>query len=99
MYLTWMNAQTRISAKGQVVIPKAVRDRLRWAEGDELDVIETADGALLRRRQTSRKKITIQEFMARRPAYGGPPATLEEMDEAIDRARAERWAAKQARSR
>ncbi len=43
--------------------------------------------------------MTIDEFMALMPAYDGPPASLEEMNEAIDRARAERWAAKEARSK
>ncbi len=94
-----MTAHTKISAKGQVVIPKALRDRLQWAEGDELEVVEAAGGALLRRKEAPRKRITVQEFMDRMPPYEGPPATLEEMNEAIDRARTERWAAKEARSR
>lgn len=94
-----MNAQTKISARGQVVIPKSVRDRLRWLEGDELEVSETLDGVLLKRKDGGRKQISIQEFMAEMPPHEGPPATLEEMNEAIDQARTERWIAKEARSR
>ena len=89
-----MNAHTRLSAKGQIVIPKPVRDRLCWAEGADLELIETADGVLLRPVQPSRERITIEEFRRRMPRYEGPPATLEDMDAAIEAARAERWARK-----
>ncbi len=82
-----------------MIIPKAVRERLRWSEGDRLDVIETGDGLLLRRLLKPRETITIDQFLAERPPYEGRPATLEEMNEAINRAMAERWAAKEARSR
>lgn len=78
-----MNAQTRISAKGQVVIPKSVRDRLKWAEGEELEVVEAAGGVLLRRRSPPRERITIEEFQRRVPPHKGPPVTLEQMEEAI----------------
>jgi len=94
-----MNAQTKLSAKGQIVIPKSVRDRLRWSEGDQFDVIEVPGGILLRPRSAAGQSITIEQFLAERPAYDGPPATLEEMDEAIERARLERWTAKESRSR
>lgn len=35
-----MSVQTSLSAKGQIVIPKALRDRLRWAPGLRFDLIE-----------------------------------------------------------
>lgn len=94
-----MNAQTKLSAKGQVVIPKAVRDRLQWAEGEALEVVETAGGVLLRRKGAPREKISIEEFRRRMPIYEGPPATLEEMDAAIEAARIERWLHKERNSR
>lgn len=77
-----MNAQTKLSAKGQVVIPKAVRDRLQWAEGVDLEVVETAGGVLLRPKST-RPRISMDEFLASLPKHHGPPVTLEEMDQAI----------------
>lgn len=94
-----MNAQTKMSAKGQVVIPKAVRERLRWSKGADLEIVETAEGVLLRRRQPQRERISIEEFRRRMPKYDGPPASLEDMNEAIDRAMAERWARKERDSR
>jgi AbrB family looped-hinge helix DNA binding protein len=42
------SVKTRISTKGQVVLPKAIRDRRGWAPGAELIVEERPDGVLLR---------------------------------------------------
>jgi AbrB family looped-hinge helix DNA binding protein len=33
-----MKSATRLTSKGQVVIPKSVRERLRWSSGTELAV-------------------------------------------------------------
>ncbi len=86
-----MNAQTKMSAKGQVVIPKAVRDRLQWSEGEELEVIEAADGLLLRRKSGHRERISIEEFRRRVPPHKGVPVSLEEMEQAILREAAARF--------
>lgn len=93
-----MNAQTKLSAKGQVVIPKAVRDRLRWKEGASLDVVETGSGVLLRPSGAPRERITIEEFRNRHPPQPGPRLTLEQMDEAVLREAARRHAEKRRRS-
>ena len=39
---------TRLSSKGQIIIPKHVRDRHNWREGQEFDVVESAEGVVLR---------------------------------------------------
>jgi AbrB family looped-hinge helix DNA binding protein len=39
---------TKLSSKGQVVIPKSVRDIHRWKTGLEFMVIDTGDGLLLK---------------------------------------------------
>ena len=52
-----LSATTRVSTKGQVILPKALRDRRRWSAGTELTVEETAEGVLLRakpRREATR---------------------------------------------
>ncbi|HEY1942443.1 MAG TPA: AbrB/MazE/SpoVT family DNA-binding domain-containing protein [Roseiarcus sp.] len=41
-------ATTILSTKGQVILPKAVRDAKNWDVGRELIVEETDDGVLLR---------------------------------------------------
>jgi AbrB family looped-hinge helix DNA binding protein len=93
-----MKAQTKMSAKGQVVIPKAVRDRLQWKEGAALDVVETGSGVLLRPSGTERERITIEEFRRRHPPQPGPRLTLEQMNEAVLREAARRFAGKMRRS-
>lgn len=80
IYLTTMAAQTRLSAKGQVVIPKDVRDRLGWLQGNELEVVETGEGIILRKpRKTG---VSADQALARihaRRRHEGPPLPVEEL--------------------
>lgn len=91
-----MNAITRLSDKGQVVVPKAIRDLKGWAPELDLEVVDAGDGVLLRPRRRV-KTLTPSEAVARFEEiyqHQGPPVTLEEMDEAIAEEvarRAERW--------
>jgi AbrB family looped-hinge helix DNA binding protein len=39
---------TRLSSKGQVILPKAIRTSRAWKPGTEFTVEETAEGVLLR---------------------------------------------------
>jgi AbrB family looped-hinge helix DNA binding protein len=39
--------KTRVSTKGQVILPKAVRDKRNWPAGTELNIEETPEGVLL----------------------------------------------------
>jgi AbrB family looped-hinge helix DNA binding protein len=41
-----MRSATQLTSKGQVVIPKLVRERLRWTAGTRLAVEELADGTV-----------------------------------------------------
>jgi len=80
-----MNAQTRVSAKGQVVIPKDVRDKYHFVTGNVLDVIERPDGILLRRHE-QKPQGSFDDITARiraRIRYDGPPVTIAEMNETI----------------
>jgi AbrB family looped-hinge helix DNA binding protein len=86
-----MNAHTTLSEKGQVVIPKDVRDRLRLVPGDRLEVVERPDGVLLRKRASTKSGETFQQITARirsRIKYDGPAVSIEDMDRAIT----EMWA-------
>ncbi len=80
-----MNAQTIISGKGQVVIPKDIRDRLHLSPGDRLDVIERPDGVLLRRRPAGLKEPfdVVTARIRARVRYDGPPIPLEEMNASV----------------
>lgn len=85
-HLTGMNMQSRISSKGQVVIPKDIRDRLRLEPGTPLEIIETADSVTFRRASPVRK-LTFEEATARireRIKYTGPRYSDQEQREAID---------------
>ena len=41
-------ATTRLSTKGQIILPKNIRTSRAWAPGTEFTIEETADGILLR---------------------------------------------------
>lgn len=76
-----MTAQTRLSAKGQVVIPKDVRDRLGLTEGMVFDVIERGDEVVLKV-PNRRKTVSLEEAEARiRKIYQhkGPPIPIERL--------------------
>lgn len=77
-----MGARTRISEKGQVVVPKATRDRLGWAPGTELDIVESTDAIILRPRRPG-GQLTVEQGIARlRTLYRheGPPVPVEALN-------------------
>ncbi|TLS78417.1 AbrB/MazE/SpoVT family DNA-binding domain-containing protein [Mariprofundus erugo] len=74
----------RLSSKGQLIIPKHVREAHCWDAGQELEVIDMPEGVLLKA-----KKIfpaTSIADLEQLPAYSGPVKSLEEMDAAIRKA-------------
>jgi AbrB family looped-hinge helix DNA binding protein len=75
-------ATTTVSTKGQVILPKAVRQRRRWGPGTRLTVEDTPDGVLLRPAPVFPP--TRPEDVAGMLAYKGRPKTIEEMDAAIE---------------
>ena len=82
-----MMQHTKVSAKGQVVIPKDVRDRLKWTPGTELEVVHGAAGVMLRVKPVTIKKLPFDEAMAKLRAvvnYTGPVYSDEEANAAID---------------
>lgn len=75
-----MNMFTRVSGKGQVVLPKAMRDLKAWPAGTDLEVIDAGDGVLLRPRRA--KTLTVAQAVARFKQlyqHDGPPVSIEEM--------------------
>lgn len=72
---------TRLSSKGQAILPKSIRITPRWEPGVELSVEDVAEGVLLRPikfQQTTR----LEKVVSCIP-YNGPAKTMEEMDAAI----------------
>lgn len=75
------SATTTVSTKGQVILPKAIRQRRRWGPGTRLIVEETPDGVLLK--PAPLFPPTRPEDVYGMLKYSGPPKTIEEMDAAI----------------
>lgn len=73
---------TKLSAKGQIVLPKRVRDARGWAPGVEFVVENTDDGVLLRPKSAGKRgRVADAAGMLKRP--GRPAASLQDMDAAI----------------
>lgn len=72
---------TVVSTKGQVILPKAVRESQAWTPGTRLTVEETAEGVLLRAAPLFPP--TRMEDVFGMLKYDGPPKTLEEMEAGI----------------
>jgi AbrB family looped-hinge helix DNA binding protein len=73
--------ETTISSKGQVVLPKAMREKRRWKAGTKLTVEERPEGLLLKPLER-KKKFTIADWRGMLK-YKGPTRTIEEMNAAI----------------
>ena len=69
---------TTITSKGQVTIPKAIRDLLGLRPGDRLVFLATADGRVVVEPETVDVR-SLRGLLA----HEGPPVSLEEMDRAI----------------
>jgi len=97
-----MTEHAKLNAAGALELPRELLARRGWEAGLELEVEETAQGLLIRPAPTLAppdERIDYEEFRRRVPKHEGPPVSLEEMQEGIDRAMAERWARKEANSR
>ena len=79
---------TKLSSKGQVIIPKTLRSRYNWSTGQELSVIDTGDGILLK--PSHRFKKTELDQVAGILKYSGKPVSLDEMEAAIKKGVMER---------
>jgi AbrB family looped-hinge helix DNA binding protein len=86
-----MSAQTKISSKGQVVIPKDVRDRLNWPEGTQLKVVESGNSVTLSRLASPflpskpLPRTTTADILAG-PKWTGKPKPVDEISSLSDEA-------------
>jgi AbrB family looped-hinge helix DNA binding protein len=72
---------TTVSTKGQVILPKELRDRRHWPAGTQFVVEETKDGVLLK--PVRRFPPTRHEDVAGMLKYDGPPVSIEDMDAGV----------------
>ncbi|MCA9544582.1 MAG: AbrB/MazE/SpoVT family DNA-binding domain-containing protein [Myxococcales bacterium] len=71
-------ASTTLTSKGQVTLPKAVRDQLNLTAGDRFDVEVTSDG-VIQFRPVRRSLLSLVGLI--KPDIQG--VTLEDMEDAI----------------
>jgi AbrB family looped-hinge helix DNA binding protein len=79
---------TKLSSKGQVVLPKSVRDAHGWGPGTEFVIESTPDGVRLRAKVPFARTQLDQVFGSVR--YAGPAKGLDDMDAGIRSAVARR---------
>jgi AbrB family looped-hinge helix DNA binding protein len=72
---------TRLSTKGQIILPKNIRDSRAWGPGTEFTVEETKEGVLLRPARRF-PKTTLDEVVGFL-RYKGKAKTLAEMEAGI----------------
>lgn len=80
---------TKLSSKGQVIIPKSVRDARGWGPGTTFEIEETKEGLILREAKPFPRTEIDEVFGCLK--WHGPPKTIEEMNEAVGAEFAKRW--------
>jgi AbrB family looped-hinge helix DNA binding protein len=79
---------TRLSTKGQIILPKNIRESREWVPGTEFIVEETSEGVLLR--PAGRFPAVELDQVAGCLPYKGKAKTVAEMNAAISGAAARR---------
>ena len=74
---------TRLSSKGQIIIPQSIRDAHHWEPGLNFAVTEVNGGILLKPYKAF-KAINVDEVLGC-TGYKGKKKTLKEMEEGIAR--------------
>ena len=80
---------TRVSNQGQVIIPETMRKAYGWEFEQELIIIDTGDGILLKPK-TPFPETTLDE-VAGCLKYRGQTKSIDDMDEAICQGIEELW--------
>ncbi len=82
--------KTKVSTKGQIVLPKAIRDRRGWGAGMELVIEERPEGVLLRALAKKAEPTRVEDVFGSL----GPVdriVSIEEMNEAVLKEARDRW--------
>lgn len=83
---------TTLSTKGQMILPKAVRENRGWGPGARLLVEDLPEGVLITREPEApvRPPTTVEQVRGMLK-YDGPPISIEEMDRAVLEEAGRRW--------
>ncbi len=80
-----LTATTRLSSKGQMVMPASIRQARKWDVGTELTVEDTPAGVLIRSNDKARLfPPTRFEDVFGSLKYDGPSVSIEDMDKGIE---------------
>ena len=93
-------ARTRMSSKGQIVLPKAVRDAHGFGEGTEFEVIDGGKEIVLKpvEKPAAGRKLTVEEFLDGLPRLRLPVDITDDLiREAIDQEAKRKWDAENGR--
>lgn len=80
---------TKLSSKGQIIIPKWLRDAYRWETGLEFVVIDTGEGVLLKPSRPF-EPAALEDVAGSLP-YTGEPRSAEQMEDDLRRGIRETW--------
>ena len=83
-------ATTTLSTKGQVVIPRTLRDALAWTDGCTLAVEQHAHGVLLSAAKHHFKATSAQSVRGCMN-YKGPALSLDDIDKKLATSFVEKW--------
>ncbi len=72
---------TKLSSKGQIVLPSRIRSAHEWEAGMEFIVEDTPEGVLLRPADAFER--TRLEDVVGSAGYDGPAKTVEQMDAGV----------------
>lgn len=72
--------QSTLTSKGQITLPKALRDELHLKAGDKIDFERNDDGFYVLRANTL-SVASLKGIL--KDKYKGPPKSIEEIEEAI----------------
>jgi AbrB family looped-hinge helix DNA binding protein len=81
-----MNARATMSSKGQIVVPKAVRDAHGWESGTEFEFVESGEGVFIQPVEKPDPRfppISWEEFEKRRIRIDRPFPSDREIEESI----------------
>lgn len=73
--------ETRLSSKGQIVIPRQIRQSHGWGPGVSFSIIDEGDSIILK--PALNRKTTVLDDVVGCAAYSGPTKSLADMDAGI----------------
>ncbi len=80
---------TKLSSKGQVIIPKSFRSEHHWDAGLELVAIDVGDGILLKPKEPFEE--TMLDDVAGCMQYSGKPINQDDIEAAFKKGLKEQW--------